>query len=54
MEACEGVDKKFHAFLTSAVAGINGQIHVTAALSPSKEPPVPIGKRLGKPQNILL
>jgi hypothetical protein len=53
MKAYGGVDVESHILLTSALAGVSGQLHAKAALSPGKEPPVPMGwnKRLGGPHN---
>jgi hypothetical protein len=30
---------------------VSDELHVPAALPPGKEPPVPLNRRLGKPQN---
>jgi len=37
--------------LTSAVDGVGGQRHASAALPPGKRPPVPLYRRLGGPQD---
>jgi len=34
---------ELHAFLTSEIDGVSGQLHAPAALLPREEPPVPIG-----------
>jgi hypothetical protein len=40
MKVYGGVDVYIHVFLTSADSG---ELHASAAVSPRKEPPVPIG-----------
>jgi len=43
MKTYLGVEIQLHAFLTSALDGVSGQLHAPAALPPEKEPPVPTG-----------
>jgi len=47
MKTYKRVQVQFHAFLSSALDGISGQLHAPAALTPEKEPPVPTGKEAG-------
>jgi hypothetical protein len=42
MKTYGGVDVYILVFLTSALVG-GGQLHAPAALSPGKQPPLPIG-----------
>jgi hypothetical protein len=51
MKTYKRVQVQFHAFLSSALDGISGQLHAPAALTPEKEPPVPTGKEAGWPHN---
>jgi hypothetical protein len=47
MKAYGGVDVYIHIFLTSALVGGEWSASRPAALSPGKEPPVPIGQEAG-------
>ena len=42
MKTCGGMEVQLHSFLTSLVVGVNGQLHVPAALLPREESTVPI------------
>jgi hypothetical protein len=43
MKAYWGVEVQLHAFLTSALMEVSGELHTPAALQTEKEPLVPIG-----------
>jgi hypothetical protein len=49
MKTYERVELQLHHSLSQHYLEVSGQLHAPAALSLGKEPPVPIGKRLGGP-----
>jgi hypothetical protein len=51
MKAYRGVDVGIHISLTWALAGIEWSASHPAALTPGKEPPYPLDRRLGGPQS---
>jgi hypothetical protein len=46
-----GVEVQFHAFFTSALLEVNGQLHAPATLPPEKDPRYALARRLGGPRN---
>lgn len=45
------MDIQLHSFLSSAPGGVNGQLHVLAALFCAKPPGYLLSRRLGEPES---